>query len=66
MPIGVASDNLTTFSPVLSPRNRHGAEIKKKSFLDLPSPAKNAKKSSKFYMNKTDIASKALTIRSRD
>ena len=25
VPIGVASDNLTTFSPVRSPRNRHGA-----------------------------------------
>ena len=30
VPIGVASDNLTTFSPVRSPRNRHGAAKKKR------------------------------------
>ena len=30
VPIGVASDNLTTFSPVRSPRNRHGAAKTKK------------------------------------
>ena len=36
VPIGVASDNLTVFSPVRSPRNRHGAEITETILLEKP------------------------------
>ena len=33
VPIGVASDNRTTFSPVRSPRNRHGAASQEKKMI---------------------------------
>ena len=40
VPIGVASDNLTTFSPVRSPRNRHGATKEKEMIRRKLKPRK--------------------------